>query len=64
MCPKAIGPEWASNRTKSNVRTKVAHAFLVIKRIFGWANVRYRRLAGNTHWLQISCELANLCVAQ
>ena len=48
------------NRTKSKVRAKVEHAFLIIKRIFGWAKVRYRGLAKNTHWLQISCGLANL----
>jgi hypothetical protein len=52
------------NRTKSKVRAKVEHAFLVIKRIFGWAKVRYRVLAKNTHWLQISCGLANLYVAR
>ena len=42
----------ARNRTKSKVRAKVEHAFLVIKRIFGWAKVRYRGLAKNTHWLE------------
>jgi IS5 family transposase len=52
------------NRTKSKVRAKVEHAFLVIKRIFGWAKVRYRGLAKNTHWLHISCGLANLYVAR
>jgi transposase, IS5 family len=52
--------ERARNRTKSKVRAKVEHTFLVIKRIFGWAKVRYRGLAKNTHWLQISCGLANL----
>jgi len=56
--------ERASNRTKSKVRAKVEHVFLVIKRIFGWAKVRYRGLAKNTHWLQISCGLANLYVAR
>lgn len=50
----------AKNRTKSKVRAKVEHAFLVIKRIFGWTKVRYRGLAKNTHWLQISCGLVNL----
>ena len=50
----------AKNRTKSKVRAKVEHAFLVIKRIFGWAKVRYRGLAKNTNWLFISCGLANL----
>ena len=52
------------NRTKSKVRAKVEHAFSVIKRIFGWTTVRYRGLAKNTHWLQISCGLANLYVAR
>jgi IS5 family transposase len=56
--------ERAHNRTKSKVRAKVEHAFLVIKRIFGWAKVRYRGLAKNTHWLQISCGLANLYMAR
>ena len=37
---------------------------LVMKRIFGWAKVRYRGLAKNTHWLFISCGLANLYVAR
>ena len=52
--------ERKQNRTKSNMRAKVEHAFLIIKRIFGWAKVRYRGLVKNTHWLQISCGLANL----
>ena len=56
--------ERTRNRTKSKVRAKVEHAFLVLKRIFGWAKVRYRGLAKNTHWLQISCGLANLYVAR
>jgi IS5 family transposase len=56
--------ERARNRTQSNVRATVDHAFLVIKRIFGWANVRYRGLAKNTHGLFISCDLANLYVAR
>ena len=56
--------ERAKNRTKSKVRAKVEHAFLVIKRILGWAKVRYRGLAKNAHWLQISCGLANLYMAR
>lgn len=56
--------ERARNRTKSKVRAKVEHACLVIKRIVGWAKVRYRGLARNTHWLRISCGLANLYVAR
>jgi IS5 family transposase len=56
--------ERARNRTKSKVRAKVEHGCLVIKRIFGWAKVRYRGLAKKTHWLFISCGLANLYVAR
>ncbi|WHZ22369.1 MAG: Mobile element protein [Nitrospira sp.] len=52
----------AKNRTKSKVRAKVEHAFLVIKRIFGWTKARYRGLDKNTNWLFISCGLANLYV--
>ena len=56
--------ERARNRTKSKVRAKVEHVFLVIKRIFGWSKVRYRGLAKNTHWLFSSCGLAHLYVAR
>src|SRR5574337_2093536 len=56
--------ERTRNRTKSKVRAKVEHVFLVIKRIFGWAKVRYRGLAKNAHWLWVTCGLANLYVAR
>jgi len=56
--------ERARNRTKSKVRAKVEHVYLVIKRIFGWAKVRYRGLAKNTNWLFVSCGLANLYLAR
>ena len=64
ISPRRSEAEWTWNRTKSKVRERVEHAFLVIKRIFGWAKVRYRGLAKKTHWLQISCGLANLYVAR
>jgi transposase, IS5 family len=48
------------NRTKSQVRAKVEHCFLVIKRIFGFNKVRYRGLAKNLHRLQVTCALTNL----
>ena len=41
----------AKNRTKSKVRSKVEHAFHVIKRQFGFAKVRYRGLDKNAHRL-------------
>ncbi len=56
--------ECVCSRTKSKIRAKVEHVFLVIKRIFGWSKVRYRGLAKNTHWLFISSGLANLYAAR
>jgi IS5 family transposase len=48
------------NRTKSRVRSKVEHAFWIIKGLFGFNKVRYRGLAKNLHRLQVTCALANL----
>ena len=56
--------ERQKNRIKSGVRAKVEHSFGVIKRVFGFAKVRYRGLAKNTHHLLVSCALANLFVAR
>lgn len=50
----------AKNRTKSKVRAKVEHAIGVIKRVIGFAKVRYRGLAKNAHRLFVACALANL----
>ena len=50
----------SKNRTKSLVRAKVEHPFLVIKRVFGFARVRYRGLEKNAHRLFVTCALANL----
>ena len=50
----------AKNRTKSKVRARVEHAIGVIKRVFGFAKVRYRGLKKNTHRLLVTCALANL----
>jgi len=52
--------ERGKNRTKSKVRAKVEHPFLVIKRVFGFAKVRYRGLKKNLHRLLVTCALANL----
>ena len=56
--------ERGKNRTKSKVRAKVEHPFLVIKRVFGFAKVRYRGLAKNTHRLWVSCGLTNLFIVR
>jgi len=52
--------EKAKNTTKSKVRAKVEHAFLIIKRIFGFTKVRYRGLMKNANRLYVTCALANL----
>jgi IS5 family transposase len=52
--------EKAKNTTKSKVRAKVEHPFLIIKRIFGFAKVRYRGLMKNANRLFLTCALANL----
>jgi transposase, IS5 family len=52
--------ERAKNTTKSRVRAKVEHAFLIIKRIFGFTKVRYRGLMKNANRLFVTCALANL----
>ena len=52
--------ERAKNRTKSRVRAKGEHPFLVIKRLFGFAKVCYRGIAKNANRLFVACALANL----
>src|SRR5215472_15823655 len=56
--------ERAKNRTKSKERAKVEHPIGVIKRVFGFAKVRYRRLRKNAHRLLVACALANLFIAR
>lgn len=56
--------EREKNRTKSQVRAKVEHAFLVIKRIFGFAKVSYRGLRKNGNRLFVVAALANLFMAR
>jgi len=38
-----------TNRRKSSVRSKIEHPFLTLKRIWGFAKVRYRGLAKNAN---------------
>ena len=60
--------ERAKNCTKSKVRAKslplakagVERPIGVIKRVFGFAKVRYRGLKKNAHRLIVTCALANL----
>lgn len=52
------------NTTKSKVRAKVEHPFLVLKRIFGFAKVRYRGLDKNANRLFVACGRVNLYMAR
>ena len=52
------------NRTKSKVRAKVEHPFLILKRIFGFNKVRYRGLDKNANRLFVACGLVNLYMAR
>ena len=52
--------ERARNKTKSKVRAKVEHPFLILKRVFGFAKVRYRGLQKNATRLFVACGLVNL----
>jgi hypothetical protein len=56
--------ERAKNRTKSKVRARVEHSIGIIKRVFGFAKVRYRGLTKSTHRLLVTCALANLFMAR
>jgi IS5 family transposase len=50
----------ARNRTKSKVRAKVEHPFLILKKIFGFNKVCYRGLDKNANRLFTGCGLVNL----
>jgi transposase, IS5 family len=56
--------ERAKNRTKSKVRAKVEHPIGILKRVFGFAKVRYRGLRKNLHRLFVTSALANLHTAR
>jgi IS5 family transposase len=49
-----------SNRRKSSVRSKVEHPFLTLKRLWGFAKVRYRGLAKNANRAFAMLAMVNL----
>ena len=51
-------------KAKASVRAKVEHPFLRLKRVFGYAKVRYRGLAKNTERLALLFGLGNLLTAE
>jgi IS5 family transposase len=56
-----VGARWREiNRSRSRVRARGEHAFLVVKRLWGFEKVRYRGLAKNTARAYTAFALANL----
>jgi IS5 family transposase len=51
------------NRTKSRTRARVEHAFLVLKRLWGFAKVRYRGVAKNANRTFTALAMVNLFMA-
>ena len=51
-------------KVKASIRAKVEHPFLDVKRLFGYAKVRYRGLAKNTDRLALLLGLSDLKRAQ
>ena len=49
------------NRRKSSVRSKVEHPFLTLKRLWGFAKVRYRGLAKNANRAFAMLAMLNIC---
>lgn len=50
----------ATNRRKSSVRAKVEHPFLTLKRLWGFAKVRYRGLAKNANRAFVMLAMINI----
>ena len=50
----------ATNRRKSSIRSKVEHPFLTLKRLWGFAKVRYRGLAKNANRAFAMLAMINL----
>lgn len=52
------------NRNKSKIRARVEHVFAVVKRLWGFAKVRYRGLAKNATRSFVVLGLANIYLAR
>nr|WP_232446132.1 transposase [Burkholderia ubonensis] len=58
----AWSTRWRAARTenKSKIRARVEHVFAVVKRLWGFAKVRYRGLAKNANRAFVALALANV----
>ena len=53
-----------TEKAKASIRAKVGHPFLNVKKLFDYAEVRYRGLAKNTDRLALLLGLSNLTTAK
>ena len=56
--------EALAEKLKASVRAKVEHPLLKVKRLFGYAKVRYRGMAKNMERLALLFRLGNLLTAE
>ena len=56
--------EALAEKAKATVRAKVEHPFLQVKRLFGYAKVRYRGLAKNAEQMALLFGLGNLLTTE
>lgn len=49
-----------AGKLKAQVRAKVKHPFLRVKRVFGYGKIRYRGLPKKTQMLALLLELGDL----
>ena len=56
----------SKNRNKSKIRARVEHVFGVVKRLWGFAKVRYRGLAKNAEraFTVLALALANIYLSR
>lgn len=54
----------AKNRNKSRIRSRAEHVFGVLKRLWGFAKVRYRGLAKNATRAVTALALANIYLSR
>lgn len=57
-----LAAEHGIESRKASVRSKVEHAFLIVKRQFGYAKCRYRGIAKNASALTVLFALANVAM--
>ena len=55
---------WMRSSGRKIAPSPKEHSIGIIKRVFGFAKVRYRGLKKNTHRLLVTCALANLFMAR